>query len=253
MKVYLAATCSGVGSNDRSKVLKENPPLFFLETFYNGARICKKVLDDVGQEHFLMDSGAFTFVHSKKNITTKELDSFVDRQIDFINTFDVKNFFEMDVDQTLGYDTVIQLRKKIESKTSKQVIPVWHTNRGVQKFKDLCKEYRYIAIGGMVVGKNLTINQIFKLVTYAKECGVKVHGLGFTQFKYINQIPWYSVDSCSWSKNAIWGGKACLFNGHTIINRKVNKNGYKLNLSKLCAHNLNEWIKYQKYMYRRRY
>ncbi len=253
MKVYLAASCAGVNATDRKKVIKSNPPLFLLETFYSGAKTCLQVLNDVGREHFLMDSGAFTFVHSKKNITSRELDLFVDRQISFINDYNVKNFFEMDVDQTLGYDKVIQLRKKIETKTQKQVIPVWHTNRGVQSFKDLCKEYKYIAIGGMVVGKNLTISQIFKLVTYAKERGVKVHGLGFTQFKYINQIPWYSVDSCTWSKVAVWGGKVCFFNGHTIINRSVNKNGYKLNLSKLCAHNLNEWIKYQKYMYQRRY
>lgn len=248
MRVFLAASCSGVNETDRKSVIVNNPPLYLLETFYNGPKICSKVLNDVGRENFLMDSGAFTFVHSKKHITHKELDLFVEQQIQFINDYDIKYFFEMDVNQTLGLSKVEELRKRIEQRTQKQVIPVWHVERGVEYFKNMCKEYDYIAIGGMVVGKNLTIDQIKKLVTYARRKNVKVHGLGFTQFKYINEIPWYSVDSCTWSKVAFLGGKICWFNGNTIKMRPIVKNGYKLNLSKVCAYNFSEWIKSQKYM-----
>lgn len=248
MRIYLAASCACINEQYRTEVIKKNPPLYLLETFFNGERICAKVLNDVGTDNFLLDSGAFSFTYSKKNVTHKEMEMFVDRQINFINDFQVKNFFEMDVDQVLGYDKVLEIRKRIEAKTQRQVIPVWHTNRGVENFKDLCKEYKYIGIGGIALGKNLTVEQIIKLVTYARERGVKVHGLGFTRFSYLNKIPWYSVDSCAWSKTAIYGGNICCFNGHGIKNKPIVKRGLKLNIPKLAAWNFNEWIKYQKYM-----
>lgn len=71
MRVFLAASCSGVNETDRKSVIVNNPPLYLLETFYNGPKICSKVLNDVGRENFLMDSGAFTFVHSKKTYNSQ--------------------------------------------------------------------------------------------------------------------------------------------------------------------------------------
>ena len=253
MRLFLAASYSGLTRQDRAQVMKVNPARYLLETFVEGPKRCDMVLNDVGVDNFLMDSGAFTFVTSKSHITSKELDLYTDQLIDYVISRDIKYFFEMDVDTTFGLEKVESLRKLIERKTQRQCIPVWHKERGIQYFKDLVNNYKYIAIGGMVVGKNRPIEALAKMVQYAKNRGVKVHGLGFTDLKHINSIPWYSVDSCSWSKTAFFGGNMAKFTGTTIKNKPVDKKGCKLILSKVIMNNFNEWIKYQKYMDTRRW
>ncbi len=58
-------------------------------------------------------------------------------------------FFELDIDRIVGLEKVEEFRRRIESKTGKQSIPVWHSNRGWQYFVNMCKEYNYVSIGGI--------------------------------------------------------------------------------------------------------
>ena len=116
----------------------------------------------------------------------------------------------------------------------------------------MCAEYDYIAIGGLVFHiKQSEWELIRKMVLYARQRGVKVHGLGFTKTKLLPQFAFYSVDSASWSKSAALGQQKQTFNGETLIQEKVNGNGKKVKLSKLASHNMKEWVKYQRYMDRR--
>ena len=88
---------------------------------------------------FLLDSGAFTFMNnSKTKVNWKE---YIDRYIKFINDYDIKYFFELDVDSVLGYENVKKIRHYIEQKTGKKAIPVWHKARGKDEFLKLCDEY----------------------------------------------------------------------------------------------------------------
>lgn len=146
------------------------------------------------------------------------------------------------------------MRIKLEKETNRKCIPVWHKSRGVKYWKRMCMEYNYIAIGGLVFHiKKSEYPLIRQLVEYAYQNGVKVHGLGFTKTKDLEQYKFYSVDSTSYVKGATRGQLIHFFDGEKIIQRKLNKGNKKVILSKLVFHNMTEWIKYQKYMDRKKW
>lgn len=182
MRVYLAATINGgVTKAQRIEMIKKYPPKYLLETFYEGEKDCLEAMQTVGREGFLLDSGAFSYINGKQ-ITKSDMDNYVKKYICFIKKYDVKYFFEMDVDSIFGIEAVEQWRKQIEIQTGKKCIPVWHKQRGVEYWKKMCKEYDYIAIGGLVIGaKKQEYPYYKKLIEYAAMRGVKVHGLGFTR------------------------------------------------------------------------
>ena len=51
MRVFLAATMSGMSLKLRDDTVKKCKPLYFLETFYNGEKTCLKVMGDVGNDN----------------------------------------------------------------------------------------------------------------------------------------------------------------------------------------------------------
>ena len=116
----------------------------------------------------------------------------------------------------------------------------------------MCKNYKYIAIGGLVFHvKKEEWPLIKKMVDYAYLKGVKVHGLGFTTTTILEKEGWkfYSVDSISWRISASLGQQVDKFTGKDIKRvAKLTQKGRKINLQKLINHNLIEWCKYQKYM-----
>lgn len=232
----------------RERFIKTGKPLYALETFFNGEKTCKQTMQDVGNENFLLDSGAFSFM-SGATCSKEIIVEYAQRYINFINENDVKYFFELDVDTIFGLDFVHQLRAKIERETGKKCIPVWHKGRGVEYWKWMVDNYKYIAIGGLVFHvKKSELEHIKKMVAYAKRKGVKVHGLGFTKTRELESWDFYSVDSSSWTKAAARGQQRHDFNGRSIDTRRIEGNGKKVKLSELICHNGLQWCKYQRYM-----
>jgi hypothetical protein len=198
---------------------------------------------------FLLDSGAFTFLNnSKTNVNWKE---YIDKYIEFINKNDIEHFFELDVDSVLGYENVKKIRHYIEERTQKKCIPVWHKSRGIKEWFNLCDEYDYVAIGGIVTReikpseyKNFTV-----MINEAHKRGCKVHGLGFTNLKGLKHYKFDSVDSTSWL-SAQRFGSLYLFEKGTL--RQIKKpagtrvvSGENLPIAQRFV--LCEWIKFQKY------
>ena len=72
-------------------------------------------------------------------------DEYLTRYINFINKYDIKYFFELDVDSIVGYEKVKQLRKRLENETGKKCIPVWHKSRGKEEYLKMCKKIDEIA------------------------------------------------------------------------------------------------------------
>ena len=125
---------------------------------------------------FLLDSGAFTFMSDKKNQTGVNWDGYVERYCDFINKYKVEKFFELDIDTVVGLKEVERLRSKIERLTGRQPIPVWHKARGLDYWKCMAKDYKYIAIGGIVT-REIKLNEHPIFANFngiAKEHGAKV-------------------------------------------------------------------------------
>ncbi len=194
--------------------------------------------------NFLLDSGAFTFLKQKSDI---DWEAYTERYCEFIIENDIDLFFEMDIDAIIGLNRVEQLRSKIEQRTGKQPIPVFHRSRGKQYFLDMCKDYPYVALGGIAI-RNIKRSE-YKFFPWfidtAHEYGTKIHGLGFTNLKLLPTYHFDSVDSTTWVFGNITG-KIYKFTGKTIILQTV-KPGQRIKTREGAIHNFKEWVKFQKY------
>lgn len=225
-----------------------------LETFWNVFNKQQVEKNITKYNDYILDSGAFTFMNAKKegkNITI-DIDGYVDAYCDYINSFNIDKFFEMDVDSIFGYEKVKQLRKKIERKTAKQPIPVFHKNRGKEEFIAHCKDYSYVSLGGIVTKEaKWTPEYMLGFVLIAQEYNTKVHGLGVTANAVIKKVPFYSVDSSSWTTGNRFKGMY-LFNGEELKKLNSLKNKKISNHKALALHNLKEWIKLSNHLKDRR-
>lgn len=222
--------------------------LYILESFVY-ARENKRFLALVqsGQLNLLLDSGAFTFMNDKKNQAGANWDEYILQYCEFIKDHNIGTFFELDIDNVVGLPRVEHLRKKTEQLTGRQCIPVWHRARGLDYWKGMVKDYKYVAIGGIVTQEiKRTEHAIFeRLISIASENGCKVHGLGYTNLQGLTKYKFYSVDSTTW----LFGnrsGKIYKFTGQTMGTVPA-PTGMELNSQIVAAHNFNEWVKFQRY------
>lgn len=245
MKVCLAGLINVNYLEDRISDCK-----YVLESYYSIKNKDVSLLKNA--ELFLLDSGAFTFMNSKKEESV-DFDSYLDGYIDFINKNDIKYFFELDIDNIVGIEKVEELRKKLEEKTNKKCIPVWHKSRGKQYFINLCKKYDYVAIGGIVTGeikpKDYKYFRWFIDTAHSYNC--KIHGLGFTNIKGMYEYNFDSVDSTNWNGGRRFGD-LYTFNGVELINvksqaKKNSKRRVKVSAEEINMHNYYEWLKFQEY------
>lgn len=240
MKLFLANTSS-------RKYLKKyfTKVLFILESYFYFKEWQIPLIHS--SKDFLLDSGAFTFIKSTKT-KTPDFDKYLKRYIDFINKYDVKHFFELDIDSVVGHDKVLEYRKKLEYETNKKCIPVWHKSRGKEEYYRLCENYDYIAIGGLAI-KEIKKNEykfLNNLCTIANQRNCKIHALGFTP-KNLKDYNFYSCDSTTWTLGARLASAQIFKNNY--INLKSYPSRRLINYKELDKFNLYEWIKYQKYLY----
>lgn len=212
--------------------------------------VTERILEYFQYWDLFMDSGAYTFAQKSSNIT--DWDSYVDKFADFLNEYKIDRFLELDIDKLVGLKEVERLRRRLEQKTGKQPVPVWHDSRGEQYFYDMCKEYKYVAIGGIAssdVGKRTKGSMLYKrygnwFADKAHEYGAKIHALGFT-VQDIHKYRFDSVDSSSWTGGGRWG-TIFHFNGFDLKKSRP-KSSKRLDTTVVTKHNLQQWILYQKY------
>ena len=229
----------------------ETNRIFVLESFYYVNEWTEKFIPRFGK--FLLDSGAFTYVGTRKDARVDWID-YVDRYADFINRNNVDLFFELDIDKLIGYRDVLKLRKRLEMKTGKQCIPVWHKTRGKDDFINMCKEYPYVSIGGLVgaggagaTAYSASLQKYFPwFIDTAHKHGAKIHALGFTNLKGLEKYHFDSVDSTSWTSGNRFG-VVHVFTGKTMIQKKRKPNERMVNTHELALYNFNEWVKFQRY------
>lgn len=199
-------------------------------------------------EFFLLDSGAFTFMNNCK--TNVDFDAYLTSYIEFINKHDIKYFFELDIDAVVGLEEVERLRKRLETETGKKCIPVWHKSRGKEKFIEMCKEYDYVAIGGIVTKEIKPVeHKYFKwFIDTAHSYGCQIHGLGFTNLKGLYIFNFDSVDSTSWVSGGRFGAMYH-FTGRELKLVDTGKRRRREDISHqlLDRHNFFEWVKFQNY------
>lgn len=199
-------------------------------------------------KHFILDSGAFSFFNTKEIPTKDEIIAYCDRYANYINEYNVKHFAEIDVDKIYGYDFVLFLRKRLENKTGKKCMPIWHHSRGKEDFIKMCKEYSYAGVGGIASGEQLSKHKYsYKhLNRLARKYGCKLHGMGFTPTKDLYKYEFYSTDSTSWKSGTRFGTIYHFKNGRLFTIKKREKTRLK-DYQSLDKHNIEEWLKYQEY------
>lgn len=245
MKIFLAGN---IALGPPKEYIKYKS-LYILQTFYDLKKqpdiVCDKVINS--PKMFFLDSGAFTFMNSGVKV---DWEKYLNDYADFINRHDVKYFFEIDLDTIIGVEETQKMTYKLESLTGKKCIPVFHRCRGMERYREMCQKYDYVAIGASGITeecrwvKNDAI--LKKMVQIAHEYGCMIHGLGYTRLSNINdtKIPFDSVDSSS----CLSGGRFATvykFTGNKIVSRSIK--GRSAGYQKLNDHNIQEWIKMQYY------
>lgn len=237
MNIYIA------GGEKRIEMFEAvRPPRILLSYYYISDEIMEYAK---AAKEYLLDSGAFTYLNTGKSV---DFDSYTDRYIEFINANKVKQFIELDIDAIVGLDKVESLRRRIERRTGRQCIPVFHRSRGKDYFVDMCKEYEYIALGGIAIKdiKRTEYKYFRWFIDTAHSYGTRIHGLGLTDFKALKQFDFDSVDSTSWMGSR-YGNLYHYDNGDLRILRSPKNSRMTLHWKACDEMNLREWVKYVKY------
>lgn len=247
MKLYLAGVAPWKNEGLYDKSAAQYHP-YILESFYYADADTERLMPYFGD--FLLDSGAFTFMQGKGGDV--DWDDYIERYANFINRNKVEKFFELDIDSVIGCEKVKEIRKRLETLTGKQSIPVWHVSRGKEEFIRHAQEYPYIAIGGLVDGaaKGEYARSLWRyfpwFIQTAHKNGAKIHALGFTSLEGIRKYHFDSVDSTAWTTGNRFG-YLYFFDGKTMTKKDAPR-GHRISDSRAAAlHNYTEWIKFQKY------
>ena len=230
---------------------KEKCPVYLLQTFYDMRKMqsCDvlRMLDSC--KDFLLDSGAFTFMNSGKKVHWK---TYVDEYIEFINKYDVQQFFELDLYtlSDVGIEKTIKIRKYIEHRTGKKSIPVFHACMGLQMYRELCEEYDYIGIGASGLTEECrwvkNTKLLKQMVKIANSYGTKVHGLGYQRINNLNRndIGFYSVDATSWIGSR-FNTKYDICCGYLVKSKAVSEGERMKDYLQLDRHNMAVFRKLQ--------
>lgn len=244
MKVYLAGGESYYRDKTFDKI-NELKALGFnvnlLWSYYNAVKRAGRFCCNA--DSFILDSGAFSFLQSGKNLNWNE---YVTQYIDFVNKYKPDYFFELDIDKIIGYDRVKEIRRRLERETGKRPIPVWHKHLGKEEFLRMCDEYDYVAIGGIVSGeiKETEYKYLPTFIREAHKHGAKVHGLGFTSSKWLHRCRFDSVDSTSWVGGTKYGQLYFFDSRRGLIKYKKIPKGCRAREDKVPMHNFTEWVKF---------
>ena len=238
MRIYLAGL---EGNHDL--IEKDSKPYILESFFYSEKGNASEMLRHYGD--YMIDSGAYSFMSGQKGT---EWADYVDRYADWLLANKVEKFFELDLDAIMDFSQVMALRTRLETRVGRQSIPVWHKSRGKEQFIQDCKDYPYVAIGGIVV-REITPQEhkYFPwFINTAHEHGAKIHGLGYTSVTGLKKYHFDSVDSTRW--NCARFGRVEYFTGRSMKAVDKRKDGFRVkNAQDVIRFTFNEWVKFQKY------
>lgn len=214
MKIFLsalenakAAKCEG-GQHVAKLLVDSNVKMLWNLMSYYYIKGANEQLAEYIRDHsdlVLIDSGAHSFQFGIKQDWVK----YTQEYAEFIKRFDRPNvvgYFEMDIENVIGYDKVLYLRSILE-KVSNKIIPVWHPLRGINEYEKMCQQYarKVIAIGGFK-GTDIKDEQFLMFIKVARKYGCKVHCLGMTRSEVLDKVPFDYTDSSSWNAQSRFGG-----------------------------------------------
>ena len=222
---------------------------FVLQTFYDMKEwddtLCARAIKT--PKIFFLDSGAFSFMNSAKGVNFLK---YLDEYVRFINKWKIQHFFELDLDVVIGVKETKEMTRYLERKTGRKCIPVFHACRKIDGWRQMIREYGYVAIGASGITNECkwvhNAKLLQTLVRMAHQSGCKVHGLGYTRLSNLNNtvVPFDSVDSSA----CLSGGRFATvytFTGKGLTSRSIK--GRVKDYKTVNDHNIQEWIKMANY------
>lgn len=200
MKIFLSSL-----ENNTARISRITPMKYNLISYYYGRNHEKRVQEIIWHSSLiLIDSGAHTFQKGHH----VDWDKYTSEYAAWIKAHDCEKiigYFEMDVDNVIGYEKVLQLRSVLEQ-VSDKIIPVWHKGRGIANFQRMCQQYsgRIIAITGFK-NEDIRDDQYLYFLKYAWSWGCRVHCLGMTRRAILDKVPFDFVDSSTWTQSVLYG------------------------------------------------
>ena len=196
---------------------------------------------------FILDSGIFTYLNGK-DARGVDWEKYVDNYAVYVKKHIIKNYVEVDIDKIVGLKEVERLRERLEKKVGWQSMPVWHLNRGYDKWLEICHDYSYICFGAFITDglKESKYHKIPKFIADARAKKCNVHGLGMTHFKWLKSLRFHSVDSSSWIGGVRYGAVS-VFDKDRVRTIKKPENKKFTNYKQVGEHNLREWTKFINY------
>ncbi|GAA0632267.1 hypothetical protein GCM10010174_61610 [Kutzneria viridogrisea] len=89
-----------------------------------------------------------------------------------------------------------------------RVLPVFHTGGPWERLEQLCVQYPYVALGGMVPYRFRVpevMRWLIRCFQIGRECGTRFHGFGLTRVEMLRRLPFYSVDSSTCAAGSRYG------------------------------------------------
>lgn len=192
--------------------------------------------------HFMADSGAFTAMNAGKKIDEKYINAY----IQWVRQNNIRDYIEMDLDEVIGYEKTLEIRKKIESEIGYPSIPVWHFERGEEGWKQMCDQYDYVAISLSRLTKTSKWLQRYNFeplrffLAEARKRGARVHALGCNDLALLRKYHFFSADSSTHTLGRRFGQVLQFKNGEmSNINKARN---YKIDSHKADRNNIKQMI-----------
>lgn len=152
--------------------------------------------------NILIDSGAFAFNFYGQSQNKEKTQKFIEKYISFIKKTErdkrIVGYFDMDLIY-LGLKNIRFLRQTLKNYTNK-LIAVYHPVYGLEEFKRMCFENKYVSICSM---DGITPKGYERMVKYAHKHNCLIHGLGINDNRILNKVPFNSVDSSIWNLDGV--------------------------------------------------
>lgn len=158
---------------------------------------------------FMIDSGAHTIQSDKAGYSKWSLadfEAYLKRYVKWLR--DNKDYIEcaveLDIDYNVGTNVVEAWQQKYFIpllEEGMEIIFVWHHQRGMEAFEQMCQRFAYVGLPGEFSSEP----DFNKYMTVAKRYCTKVHGFAATKQADFRDWPWFSGDSTTWKSSERYG------------------------------------------------
>ena len=204
-----------------------------LYSYVDDKKLINRYREGETRGKLFIDSGAFSVAHRDAFID-------IDKYIEYINaTPGVDIFAQLDIipfpvlnEETAkhsaekSWENYCYMMERVLPERQDSVIPVFHFGEDIKYLEQMLNTEHngklppYIGIGGRhgvsTEAQRQYFKSIFDTIRASKNPNVKVHAFGMTTLSLLEEFPFYSADSTSWLKTAVYG--SIMTKGFGLVN-----------------------------------